>query len=69
MRRDDSKMSSLCEKCRNKSICKYCKEMEKIELDVSRIISNRESNSPIVLDLNCKRFEKKSVKSDGPCFR
>lgn len=53
-------MSSLCEKCKNESICKYCKEMEEIALEVNEIKNKKDEFPPIIrLDLKCVKFEEK----------
>ena len=53
-------MSILCEKCKNESICKYCKEMEEMSLKVNEIINKKDACSPIRLDLKCVKFEEKN---------
>ena len=60
-------MSSLCENCKNESICKYREQMSLINKEIVQFKSKVEVSEPIKIELNCARFEKVNRKPRRNC--
>ena len=59
--------ATKCDNCRNETICKYSDEMANVQIAIENIKTS--TKSPIMIDTECKSYERKSQKQDGVVYR
>ena len=65
VRKGCRKMNELkCKSCRDESICKRYSDMKFKQEQVNNIPITEEI-TPITINIECKRFERKALKQDG----